>query len=144
MMAKKYIFLFFIAAVAIAAVVVYFIWNKPHKNIKDAVAIEISSGQLYDSFTNDSAGTKSKYINKVLSVSGKVTAISKNQQNQQIILLKTNTADASINCTMEEKANNIREGDIVSVKGICSGYIPGDKDMDLPGDVFFFLFYCLI
>jgi hypothetical protein len=143
-MTKKYILLFFIAAIAIAAIIAYAIWNKPHKNIKDAVAIEISSDQLYDSFANDSAGTKSKYINKVLSVSGKVTGISKNQQNQQIILLKTNNAGASVNCTMEESANNIKEGDVISVKGICSGYIPGDKDMELPGDVFLIRCYCLL
>jgi hypothetical protein len=45
---------------------------------------------------------------------------------------------------MEESANNIKEGDVISVKGICSGYIPGDKDMELPGDVFLIRCYCLL
>ncbi len=44
--------------------------------------------------------------------------------------------DASVNCTMEENVNNIKAGDTILIKGICSGYINGDIDMGLPGDVF--------
>ncbi len=142
-MIKKYIFLFFIAAIAVGAVVVYRVWNKPHKNIRDAEAIKISSGELYDILANDSSGLKSKYINKVVAVAGEVKAISKNQQNQQIILLKTGDPSGSVNCTMEKEAGNIKEGDMILVKGICSGYIGGDKEMDLPGDVFLIRCYCL-
>lgn len=142
-MIKKYFFLFFIAAIAVVAVVVYQVWNKPHKNIRDAEAIKISSGQLYNILANDSSGLKSKYINKVVAVAGKVKGISKNQQNQQIILLKTGAPGGSVNCTMEREAGNIKEGDMILVKGICSGYIGGDKEMDLPGDVFLIRCYCL-
>jgi riboflavin synthase alpha subunit len=72
----------------------------------------------------------------VVEVSGKITQVSLNQQHQQIILLKTNVSGGSVNCTMEEKANNIKAGDSIVLKGICSGYIGGDMDMGLPGDVF--------
>ena len=133
---KKNILIFFIAIVLIAVVTGYLMWNKPHQNVKDADAIKITAIDLYKIFTMDSARAKSKYLNVVVAVSGEVKQVSLNQQNQQIILLKTNTPDASVNCTMEENANNIKAGDTIVVKGICSGYINGDIDMGLPGDVF--------
>jgi hypothetical protein len=79
---------------------------------------------------------KSKFINKVVEVTGEVKQISTNQNGAQIILLKTNIPDGSVNCTMEEKINKVKQGDTISIKGICSGYIGGDPDIDLPGDVF--------
>ena len=133
---KKNILIFFIAIVLIAVVSGYLMWNKPHQNVKDADAIKITAIDLYKIFTTDSARAKSKYLNVVVAVSGEVKQVSLNQQNQQIILLKTNTPDASVNCTMEEKANNVKTGDTIVLKGICSGYISGDPDMGLAGDVF--------
>ena len=133
---KRYILLTFIAIVAIAVIIIYQIWNNPHQNIKDAFAVKTTANALYNSLTNDSANKKSIFINKVVSVSGEVKQVSENQQNQQIILLKTNIPDGSVNCTMEENANDINVGDTILLKGVCSGYIGGDVDMGLPGDVF--------
>jgi hypothetical protein len=129
---KRFILLIFIAFITIAAIIVYQVWNKPHRDVKDADAIKISAIDLY----NDLASAKTSYVNKVVAVSGEVKEISKNQQNQQIILLKTGISGGYINCTMEENAGNIKAGSTIVLKGICSGYIGGDKDMDLPGDVF--------
>ena len=133
---KRNIFIFFIAIVLIAVITGYMMWNKPHRNVKDADAVKVTAIDLYKIFTTDSSKAKSNYLNTVVAVSGEVKQVSLNQQNQQIILLKTQTTDASVNCTMEENANNIKAGDTIVVKGICSGYINGDITMDLPGDVF--------
>ena len=133
---KTNILIFVIALVVIAVAAGYMMWNKPHENVKDASAVIISAVDLYKIFTSDSAKAKSMYLNKVVAVSGEVVRISDNQQNQQVILLKTPTTDAFINCTMEENINNIKAGDIIVLKGICSGYIGGDIDMGLAGDVF--------
>ena len=133
---KRYASLIFIIVITIAAFIGYRIWNKPHENIKNAVAIKISAISLYNSLTNDSALKKPLFINKIVAVSGEVKQVSKNQQNQQVILLKTNVSDGSVNCTMEENIKNIKAGDMVLLRGICIGYIGGDNDMQLPGDVF--------
>jgi hypothetical protein len=133
---KRNILVFIIAVGLIGSVTAYLMWNKPHQNVKDANAVRVSATDLYKTFTTDSAAAKSKYLNKVVAVSGEVKQVSLNQQNQQIILLKTSTPDASVNCTMEKQADNIKAGDTISIKAICSGYISGDADMGLPGDVF--------
>ena len=111
--------LFILIAFALCAIVIgYFVWNKPHVEVKDADAVEIDAASLYNSFTSDSAKTKSAFLNKVVKVSGVVQEVSVNQQQQQIILLKTSVPGASVNCTMEQKsADKIKQGDKVIVKG---------------------------
>ncbi len=133
---KKYILLLLIVIIGISAIVGYKIWNKPHLDIKKAASVKISATALYSNLTTDSARMKPAFYNKVISVSGVVKEVIKNQQNQQVILLKTNVPGGSVNCTMEENAENIIAGEMIALKGICSGYIAGDVDMDLPGDVF--------
>ena len=110
-------------------------WNKPHQDVKDATAIEATATDLYNSFLKDSATAKTTYTNKVVEVSGQVTQVNHNQQNQSVILLKTNTPDAAINCTMEGNADGVKIGETIRIKGICNGYNSGDADMGIPGDV---------
>lgn len=131
----KFAVLTFAAIIVVAVIIGYRIWNKPHPDIKDADAVKITSIALYDILSkhgNDSA----TYLNKVVKVSGVISSISKNEQNQQIILLKSNASGGSVNCTMEKEVNDRKPGDTIVLKGICSGYISGDMNMGLPGDVF--------
>ncbi len=122
--------------IAIGCFVAYRIWNKPHANVEDAAAIKLTAAELYDSFIKDSAKANTLYSNKVVQVSGEVSQLSVNQQAQQVVLLKTGVTEAFINCTVEGKKVNAKAGDKISIKGICSGYIGGDVDMGVPGDVF--------
>lgn len=115
---------------------IYFIWNKPHKNVKDAGAENTTAASLYDLFITDSAKANALYTGKIVQVTGVITQSALNQESQQIILLKTAVAGAAVNCTMEEKTIPVKPGDTITIKGICSGYISGDAEMGLPGDVF--------
>ncbi len=133
---KRYAPLIFIIVITIVVLIGYLMWNKPHENIKNAIAVKTSAIKLYNSLTNDSAHKKTLFINKIVAVSGEVKQVLKNQRNQQVIFLKTNISDGSVNCTMEENIKNIKAGDVVILKGICLGYIGGDNDLQLPGDVF--------
>jgi hypothetical protein len=133
---KRNIFSIFIAMIVIAAVIGFMMWNEPHRDIKDSTALKTTAVVLYSNLTKDSARMKSKLVNQVVEVSGEVKNVLKNQKGDQIILLKTNTSGGSINCTMEEKISNVKPGETISIKGLCSGYIGGDPDIDLPGDVF--------
>lgn len=132
--AKRNILL--VMVVIAIAIIGYCTWNKPHLNVESTNGIKITALNLYSSLSKNDSVAKSIYLNKVLEVSGKIANVSFNQQHQQIILLKTNIADGSVNCTMEEKIDDARQGETIVLKGICSGYIAGDMGMGLPGDVF--------
>jgi len=131
----KYAVLTFLAIIAVALIIGYCIWNKPHPDVKDADAVKITSIALYDILSKQGSDSAT-YLNKVVKVSGVISGVSTNEQNQQIILLKTIVSGGSVNCTMEKELKDVKQGDTIVVKGICSGYIGGDKDMGLPGDVF--------
>jgi len=131
----KYIALVFVAIIAVAVFIGYRIWNKPHADIRDADSVKTTSIALYEILSKSGSGSVT-YLNKVVEVSGAIAEVLKNEQDQQVILLKTNVSGGSVNCTMEEEVTGIKPGDTITLKGICSGYINGDKDMDLPGDVF--------
>jgi len=129
--------LFILIAFVLCAIVIgYLVWNRPHSDVKDADAVKTDAIALYNGFMSDSAKANSAFLNKVVQVSGLVQDVSVNQQQQQIILLKTSVPGASVNCTMEKIGNKIKQGDKVVIKGICSGYIGGDTEMGIPGDVF--------
>jgi hypothetical protein len=140
---RRRIYSFLAILIAGAAICVYLVWNKPHKNVKDADAVEASASDVYNLFIKDSVQARALYTDKVVQVSGRVKKITINQQAQQVLLLQTGLAGAYVNCTMEEKAVSAKENDSIRLKGICSGYINGDADMGLPGDVFFTRCYLL-
>ncbi len=124
-----------VGAAIIGGVAAWLMWNKPHQDVKDATAIQTTAIDLYNSFLKDSAAAKTTYTNEVVEVSGEVTQVNHNQQNQSVVLLKTTTPDAAINCTMEDTAAIIKPGETIHIKGICNGYNSGDADMGIPGDV---------
>jgi hypothetical protein len=132
----KYILFICIMGALVAVIAGYVMWNKPHRDVQAAGAIETTALSLYNTFIRDSAKAKSTYVNQVLNVSGTVKGVSINQEKQQIILLETSSPDASVNCTMEARTNDFKIGDQIRLKGICVGYIGGDAEMGLPGDVF--------
>lgn len=135
--AKRNILFFLIAGGFIVFVGGYLLWNKPHRNVKDADGIKTNAIDLYNIFISDSAKANTTYLNNIVEVSGTVSGISVNQKKQEIILLKTSVPGASVNCTMEKDVNNsCRAGDNIVLKGICSGFNPGDPDIGLAGDVF--------
>lgn len=112
----------------------YSIWNKPHRNIDDAKALEINAPDLYDMLSKQDEKGISSLINTIVSVSGSVEKVMYNQNKQQVVYLKTLEENGYINCTMEQPVANIKVGDSVKIKGICSGYIAGE--FGLAGDVF--------
>lgn len=141
---KRTILLAIILVLLAAATTGYWFWNKPHKDVMDADAVKVTAASLYNNFITDSAKARKLYTDKVLEVSGQISKLAINQQEQQIILIKTPVAGAFINCTMEKSSELLKEGGAVTVKGICSGYIGGDADMGLPGDVFLTRAYPII
>jgi len=133
--AKKIISAILVLALAGAATG-YFIWNKPHQDVESATAVKTTATELYKSFTTDSVTAKKNFVQRVLEVSGTVSAVSKNQQNQTVVLIKTGTDGASVNCTMEAEAAAFSVGSTVIIKGICDGLGQGDADLGIMGDVY--------
>lgn len=133
---KKTIFFALLGLFAIGMFLGLYFYNKGPVCIKCADGEKVSSLNLYQTFSNDSIAARKTYADKILEVSGQVTRVSQNQQNQAIIFLKTASPGAAVNCTMEGPGDKIREGDSILIKGICTGIGSGDSDLGILGDVY--------
>jgi hypothetical protein len=133
---KKNIIFFFLAVIVIASAIGFYFFNKGPVNIKNAPSIKTEATSLYQAFSKDSAGAKKIYLNNVLEVTGMIKRVSKNQENQVVIMLQTNEVGAYINCTMEEDVTGIAENNQATLKGICTGMGMGDADLGIMGDVY--------
>ena len=114
----------------------FYLWNKPHQDVANATALKTVAVSLYKIFSTDSIAANKKFTQQVIKVSGTINRILKNQQNQTVVLIKTNTDGAYINCTIEQDSNNLQAGQNVNIKGICNGIGQGDADLGIKGDVY--------
>jgi hypothetical protein len=133
---KKTILLLFFVLLAAAAGTGYYLYNKPAVNIEDADAPSVLATDLYRSFITDTATAKKIYTNKILRVTGTVSQLTKNQQQQQLVMLNSGVDGAAVNCTLEGPAMNLQAGEGVSLQGICNGIGEGDPDLGIMGDVY--------
>ena len=135
-MAKKSILVTLLLVVCLAAAIGYYLFNKGPVDVKNSASIKTTATELYKLFDTDSSEALKKYSGKILQVTGTVAAVSFNQKKEKIILLKTDTGGASINCTLEEDPGEMKLDDKVDIKGICSGIGQGDEDLGIKGDVY--------
>lgn len=134
---KKYIITGCCIILLLISGFVWFVYNKAPQNIQEAIAIKVNANDLYKTFINDSAMARSQYTGKVLQVEGIITDISKNQQAQTIILLSAGQEGAGINCTLEQEPSDaLKTGQVLTIKGYCSGIGTGDIDLGIPGDIY--------
>jgi hypothetical protein len=136
MSAKKRNIIIFFLVVIIGGAVGFYFYNKGPVNVKNTAAVKTEATALYQFFLKDSAAAKKTYLDNVLEVSGLVMKVSKNQENQVIVMLQTNEAGAYVNCTMEEEMAGLVENKQATLKGICTGMGMGDADLGIVGDVY--------
>ena len=133
---KKYILISITVILLLLLGVSYYMYNKPAQDVQHADGKKVTAIALYEQYSKDSVLAKNEFTQKILQVSGIVTQVSKNQQNNTVVLLKTNIEGASVNCTMEGSAEGINAGNNVEIKGICNGMGEGDVDLGIMGDVY--------
>lgn len=119
---KIIVLLIFSIALLGSAYAWFFVWNKPQQNVKSATAIPVQATTLFSEYSTNEKNANARYIDKIVEVSGTVSSISKNSEGKTVVLLKTDDLMFGVNCTMEEVVK-IKEGETVSLKGICTGYL---------------------
>lgn len=101
----------------------FYIWNKPARNVSNETAIKISATALYDSFLNSEAAANKSFLNKAVEVTGKVASVKKNQAGQTVVYLQSSDPLFGINCTFKTQPAEIKKGDTITFKGVCTGFL---------------------
>ena len=96
--------------------VVYYTYNKPHRDFnKSPIQFKIESKKLISVYQNNSKEANSKYLDKIILITGVITDFEKD-----IIIL-----DNGIVCTLDSSQkidDQIYTGSEIAIKGRCIGY----------------------
>ena len=103
---------------------VYWIFNKPHRDVTQEKAVQLTAHKLFDAFKANEAAANQRYLDKAIELSGEVGEVIKNQEGQIVVNFKTNDPLFVINCTFKTNPGELKVGQNITFKGICTGYIP--------------------
>ncbi len=117
----KIILLVILAGVLIGVGVGAYMWNKPHEQIENTKGIEMTVSELAGAFSNDEAKANEKYLNQAITVKGTVTETQQNQDGGLVVILAGDDPMATVQCTMRDKDVKANVGEILTVKGKCTG-----------------------
>ncbi|MEP7109014.1 MAG: hypothetical protein ABI760_13560 [Ferruginibacter sp.] len=103
--------------------VVYYQYNKPPQNVAELKARPVTAVDLFKDFTTNELQANTTYLNKALQVSGRVLEVKQNQNEQLQIILDAGDPIFGIACTLDNSQTIVKSGDLVTIKGICTGYL---------------------
>ena len=85
----------------------------------------LNAAELVDAFEADESAANSKYLDKIIQLSGTVTEISDDQEEITIVYIKGNLM-GNVSCQFSDEVladQELQVGDQLTVKGKCTGYI---------------------
>jgi hypothetical protein len=121
MMKKKYLLYATLILLICGFYYGYQMYNKPLQSIENKNAdVALTAVDLLKDFNNNEHEANTKYLDKIIAVSGKVTQIQNNN-----IYLSTDNEMSNIICEMEDVTNlsAISKDEMIVVKGVCTGYL---------------------
>jgi len=107
----------------------FFVYNKPHRNIEKAKSdISISASDLFASYKDNDTIANSKFLGKVIEVTGTLTRIETPEEDLTIaVMVIDEDFYEGIRVTMLPKHANAllsyKPGQTITLKGFCTGFI---------------------
>ena len=105
-----------------------YMYNKKNPDLSKAKAdFALQVSELVSEFNQDEASASSKYIDKVVEVTGTVATIEIKSDSTLNITLADEDQMSGVICTFPGIVNpasiEIKEGEIITVRGVCSGML---------------------
>jgi hypothetical protein len=105
----------------------YHLYVKPHQSAAGETAdFSIDADSLYSQYQANEHAADQKYLGKVIEVSGKLSDIQHNGNAEVWILSQQGSGGGGINCQLFAGVKpdpEPKSGDIVTVKGRCTGFL---------------------
>lgn len=100
----------------------FYVFKPAEQTVTEKAAYYLQAKQLYGEFKKDETKATDKYLNKVIAIDGEVTDISMNENVGAIITLNANNKyGVSCNIPHSNTALDLKIGDKITVKGLCTG-----------------------
>lgn len=106
----------------------FMMYNKPHDDIRSAKAdFEKTATELFTDFETDETAANAKFLDKIITVSGTIAEVSKDEEGKVSITLDGGGLMGGIICKLddfsEHKRTDFTAGETVTLKGICTGML---------------------
>lgn len=126
------------------AIILYFKFA-PHRDAQSSpIDFNLSATELVNESLKDSDAANNKYLSedgdsKIMAITGKVASMDTDFEENQVLLLKADDAEAGVQCTFMKSTNkhvkNIKIGDIITIKGVYKIGATFDEDFEEYQDV---------
>ena len=108
--------------------IVYFIYNKPHQNIKKSKPdFKVEAVQLFNEFEINESDANTKYLDKLIEVNGTVRDVSTDKDGNISVILDSDNEMAGVICQLDNmtthKKTSFDIGEKVIFKGLCTGML---------------------
>lgn len=130
-MKRTYKIVLLLAALAVLAGggAYWYTFLQPHKNMQKARPdFKLNAENLFTDYSSDENAANSKYLGKVLELTGKVVEV-KNEDKQTVVVLEdilfgvSTYLDSSFCAANSELLKEINQGQTVTIRGQCDGML---------------------
>jgi len=120
----------FVFGIVIAVAAVYYVFNKPRRNIaRETAAYALEAKQLISDFKKDETVATAKYLDQTISVTGEIKNIRTLDNHSMVFSLEDQMEGVS--CTVDSadvvsnlsKLSGYTAGSVAKFKGRCSGML---------------------
>ncbi len=124
--------------IALVSYVWFFQYNKPHLDVSGKKAdFKVSAAQLIDEFEKNPTEADKKYQGKILEIQAdniEITEIKEKGETGYIANVSLPEKSYTLSIRLAKK-NEVSPTKNVILKGIYSGYIEAELDMEIPGSI---------
>ena len=123
----RYSLLSLFLLVSVSAFYFYQEFNRTHKDTAGLTPdYTVPAASLIREFETNEQMSNKKYWDKVLRVKGTVKEITKDDKGLFSVVLGDAASMSSVRCSIDSlhtsETKTVKEGDLITVKGICSGF----------------------
>lgn len=119
--------LFVVFFVALGGILIaLYMYNMQHKDLqKIKPDFVITAADLQKAFEDNDTLATSKYVNKIMEITGIIESVNIGKDNILSVIIKTGSDFSSVICTFPLTADTTKfiVGDQVTIKGECSGFL---------------------
>ncbi len=120
-MSKGVKLLIVLICLSVVAFIGFRMYNMPHRDVAGERGIKVNATALFQAFAQNEQEANTRYLDKVIEVSGAVKQIDKDSSVS--VILNTDDMMFGIRCSMQDTNIALKEGQQVTIKGLCSGYL---------------------
>jgi hypothetical protein len=112
-----------LAAALIGFITLKIMTKNAERNVGTEKAIILTPIEFATTYKNFEDSANKLYLNKNIQITGIISSISENQNNQMDAVIVTSDNLPAINCTIDGLYKSINTGDTIMLKGICTGIL---------------------